>query len=127
VRQPQAFAVVKRVLQLALILGALLGLFGQGLALAHVASPPAAHPMQMSSDDCMQMMAQAEHEKKQAPCKGLTLDCIAAMGCTVPLTLAEPLILPAALPVAALAPPMAASQPLTARVIAPELEPPSLI
>jgi hypothetical protein len=83
--------------------------------------------MQMSADDCMKMMAQAEHEKREAPCKGLTLDCIAAMGCTVPLTLAEPFVLPASPPLSRLEPTIHAARVLAARVVAPEPEPPSQI
>ena len=83
--------------------------------------------MQMSPGDCMKMMAQADGEKREAPCKGLTLDCIAAMGCTVPLTLAEPFVLPASLPLAQLEPTTDVARALTARVVAPEPEPPSQI
>ncbi len=35
------------------------------------------------SEDCMKMMAQQQTQKK--PCKGITLACIAAMGCVVPM------------------------------------------
>lgn len=118
---------MKRHLRLMLLLGALLGLFGQGIAIAHVPSPAVTQTKPMSSDDCMQMMAQAEHQKPGTPCKGMTLDCIAAMGCAVPVVLAEPSALPATLPVLVPAPPIAASRPLPARVIAPEPEPPTLI
>src|SRR3546814_14582312 len=37
------------------------------------------------SGDCMEMMQQGRQEPGKMPCKGLTLDCIAAMGCTIPL------------------------------------------
>lgn len=40
--------------------------------------------------DCMEMMEKQQPEPTQKPCKGLTLDCIAAMGCTVPIVLKEP-------------------------------------
>ena len=33
----------------------------------------------------MEMMGQDRQQPAKMPCKGLTLDCIAAMGCTIPL------------------------------------------
>jgi hypothetical protein len=78
---------VKNALRLFLLLGALIGLFGQAAAYASV--PPAVSaPMAMSgmSEDCMKMMAE-QQQPAQKPCKGMTLDCIAAMGCVVPMVL----------------------------------------
>ena len=87
---------MKRVLHLFLLLGALIGLFGQGIAYASFpSSAPApmktSAPMAMSgtadsgmSEDCMKMMAQ-QQQPTQKPCKGMTLACIAAMGCVVPM------------------------------------------
>src|SRR3546814_2619291 len=73
-----------------LLLGALIGLFGQAVAYASVPSAVSA-PMAMSgmtdsgmSEDCMKMMAQ-QQQPAQKPCKGMTLACIAAMGCVVPM------------------------------------------
>src|SRR3546814_6636626 len=67
-----------------------LGLFGQAVAYASVPSAVSA-PMAMSgmtdsgmSEDCMKMMAQ-QQQPAQKPCKGMTLACIAAMGCVVPM------------------------------------------
>jgi hypothetical protein len=87
---------VKRALHLFLLLGALIGLFGQGIAYASFPSPAPA-PMKMSapmavsgmadsgmSEDCMKMMA-GQQRPGQKPCKGMTLACIAAMGCVVPM------------------------------------------
>lgn len=80
---------VKRALHLFLLLGALIGLFGQAVAYASV-QPTVSAPVAMSgmadsgmSEDCMKMMAQQQPQQK--PCKGMTLACIAAMGCVVPL------------------------------------------
>lgn len=36
------------------------------------------------SEDCMKMMAQ-QQQPAQKPCKGMTLACIAAMGCVIPM------------------------------------------
>src|SRR3546814_20032543 len=73
-----------------LLLGALIGLFGQAVAYASVPSAVSA-PMAMSgmtdsgmSEDCMKMMAQ-QQQPAQKPCKGMTLACLAAMGCVVPM------------------------------------------
>jgi hypothetical protein len=83
---------VKRALRLFILLGALIGLFGQGFAYASVPAAVSA-PMAMSdtamsgmSEDCMKMMAQ-QQQPEQKPCKGMTLACIAAMGCVVPMAI----------------------------------------
>ncbi len=39
--------------------------------------------------NCMAMMAKPQPAPEKKPCKGLTLDCIAAMGCVVPLVTAN--------------------------------------
>jgi hypothetical protein len=62
-----------------------MGLLGQQTAAA--AAPEATQiSMQTSSmsADCMEMMGKQPHPAEK-PCKGLTLDCIAAMGCAIPL------------------------------------------
>lgn len=119
---------VRRLLVLALVVGALVGLFGQQAAFASGPSwPLAAITSDEASDDkagadCMSAM---QDEESDRPCKGLTLDCIAAMGCVVPLTLSV-----GPLPVEKLA---LARQPsdrkaaarLAGRTLAPEPEPPS--
>lgn len=80
-----------------LLWGALLGLFAQEAAFA---SAPAMAQQEIAasatgmSDECAEMMGLAKPEKSDAPCNGLTLDCIAKMGCALPLaapTLAAPL------------------------------------
>ena len=84
---------MKRALQLLLILGAVLGLFGQQAAFAASARAPLtpAAVSQMSAD-CMEMMQKQQPEPAQNPCKGPTLDCIAMMGCIVPIVLKEPAV-----------------------------------
>jgi len=86
---PYSKVAVKRAFHLLLLLGALIGLFGQAVAYAS-AQPVASAPMAMSevldsglSEDCMKMMALQQPGQK--PCKGMTLACIAAMGCVVPM------------------------------------------
>jgi hypothetical protein len=105
----------------------MIGLFGQAAAYASIApAKPASMAMAGMSDDCMRMMAQ-QPKPERKPCTGMTLDCIAAMGCTVPVTLAEPFVLPAVVPIVHTMPTIAATQSLATRVVAPEPEPPSLI
>lgn len=91
-------ATLKQMLPFLMLLGALLGLLGQEAAFA--SSPPSVSGMvagkaitEMANDgvrmsaDCMAMM-QKPPLPEQKPCKGLTLDCIAAMGCVIPLAIA---------------------------------------
>ena len=114
---------MKGVLPLLLLLGALLGLFGQGMALA---AAPAAQISQAVADtaqsECMKMM---QEDPDGQPCKGITLDCIAAMGCVVPFTLAneQPGLIAPELHSAVRSRSLAAR--LTGRVPAPEPEPPT--
>lgn len=79
-----------RVLHVLLLIGALGGLFGQQAAYAAgahtVKTPTTASQM---GEDCMKMMQEQPGPASQ-PCKGLTLDCIAAMGCVVPILLGDP-------------------------------------
>ena len=120
--------VLKARLSLLLLLGALLGLFGQGLAYA---AGPALAPMMEASHampsgmDCPDMKPARTAEPKH-PCKGLTLACIAQMGCVVPMTFVEPApaIMRAAAPrLAAIWPTSVALRSLT---VAPEPEPPAV-
>lgn len=50
----------------------------------------------MMDAECMEMM-QKDPPPAEKPCKGLTLDCIAAMGCVIPIVLRDP-VAPAAAP-----------------------------
>ena len=115
--------VLRRLLPLALLVGALVGLLGQGAALA---LGPAWQSVTATAStapaDCMKMM---QGEPDDAPCKGLSLDCIAAMGCTVPVVLA-----PDAAPVALDDMPKLSVTPLplpvlTGRSVAPTTHPPT--
>lgn len=78
-----------------------------------------------SGMDCAEMegMPKATHEQ---PCKGLTLACIAQMGCVIPMTIQDHV--PFATPRVPL-PPVAyraVDAPLTGREITPELQPPTV-
>jgi hypothetical protein len=118
---------VQRAIHLFLLLGALIGLFGQSVAYASV-TPAVASPITMSgiSEDCMKMMAQ-QQQPEQKPCKGMTLACIAAMGCVVPMAIRNDAPALAVRP----ADPSLAFWPTTTVLrgsdLAPEPEPPTLL
>ena len=81
---------MKRWLTFLLLVGALLGLLAQETAFASAPALPSAETAFAAamSDECAEMMG-IKKSQKSAPCKGLTLDCIAAMGCVVPLVAAD--------------------------------------
>ena len=78
---------MKRWFSMMLLIGALLGLFAQEAAFASV---PVVQPVLQTSAveamdaACMEAMGQSD-DSSDDPCKGLTLDCIAKMGCALPL------------------------------------------
>jgi len=131
--------VVQRLLALLLLAGAMTGLFGAQAALAFgpaLAKPAALEkPMAMADPamagmDCAEMMAPAKPqppEKGPQPCKGMTLACIAQMGCTVPVLLGDgpaPAALSPTMPILFL--PVQAA-PLAGRSYGPEPEPPTVL
>jgi hypothetical protein len=90
---------VKRWLSLLLLLGAVLGLLAQEAAFAAAPAIPVASDTHVAapamSDECAEMMG-IDKSQDSAPCKGLTLDCIAKMGCALPLAVSTPAVLAAA-------------------------------
>ena len=108
-------------------MGALIGLFGQGMAYA---SGPAYTPKAAASRampggmDCTDM-ASAQKRSPERPCKGLTLACIAQMGCVVPMTFDPQRPLVERAPVAQLAATWPPAPMLAGREVAPEPEPPT--
>lgn len=120
---------MKRWFPLLLLMGVLLGLIGQGGAFAHVmpvekaAQTTAAAPM---SPDCAKMMGLTKQTPQPAkPCEGMTPDCMAKMGCAVPLALLPPLASDAALEFRAMPPSLVPESPLVGRNFGPEPEPPA--
>ena len=120
--------VLKRRLSLLLLLGALLGLFGQGVALAagptFTPTMKASHAMPPGMD-CSEMASPHKQAPKQ-PCKGMTLACIAQMGCTIPMTFEEPRALAEQAFASQLAATWPASPALAGLDVAPEPEPPTV-
>lgn len=118
---------VKQAIRIVLLMGVLLGLFGQAAAYSLSPTHQAAGQELAAVDDCMGAMAQPQPKKSEPPCKGLTLDCIAAMGCTAPMLFGDPMVLEPA--------PMSGNAPLwldtqillSGRSFAPDPDPPSLI
>jgi len=90
---------VKRWLSLLLLLGAILGLLAQEAAFAAAPAMPLPSEATIAapemSAECAEMMG-IDTSQDKAPCKGLTLDCIAKMGCALPLATATPAAIPAA-------------------------------
>ena len=116
---------MKRWLTFLLLVGALLGLLAQETAFASAPALPSAETAFAAamSDECAEMMG-IKKSQKSAPCKGLTLDCIAKMGCALPLAVAAPAASPEA---AAYRPAPLDARPavrLTGRIVGPEPEPP---
>lgn len=116
---------MKRWLTFLLLVGAVLGLLAQEAAFASAPAIPAAVTTTAAamSDECAEMMG-IDKSQDRVPCKGLTLDCIAKMGCALPLAVAAPA---ASLEAAAYTPVPADATPvvrLTGRTVGPEPEPP---
>lgn len=120
---------MKRWLTLMLLAGALLGLFGQEAAFAMArpvaeAQQPVASPAM--SNECAEMMG-VDSSRPDQPCKGMTLDCIAKMGCAIPLAAVTPAAPPAVGDCQReLADPLAVQR-LVGRSFGPEPEPPLLL
>jgi len=118
---------MKRTLHLLLVLGALIGLFGQAAAYAagpQMSAVPAA--MWQMDADCMEMM-QKGPQPGEKPCKGLTLDCIAAMGCVASIVLRDPGTLAAAPEIVPIRVYWPALSVLAGSDPAPEVHPPTIL
>lgn len=118
---------VKRRFAFLLLLGALLGLLAQEAAFASAPAIPAQEmtvAVSAMSDECAEMMG-VDASQDKAPCRGLTLDCIAKMGCALPplVTAAPAATLTAAPHVRGLHDPLPVRR-LAGRTIGPEPEPP---
>lgn len=125
--------VLKRVLPFLLLLGALTGLFGQEVAFArgaNLASPVAAAQQMVGMDgmDCAgRMMESPSDHGGPKPCKGMTPDCMAQMGCVSPALLDEGSTPTTVKPLASKVFYWSSTSRLIGRSYAPELDPPSLL
>jgi hypothetical protein len=101
----------------------MVGLFGQEVAFA--AGPawqPRAEMPAATPDSCMDAMGK---KPEKAPCKGVTLDCIAAMGCVVPLLPVNAPVLEPSLLFTKVIPASSPMLRLAGRAPPPEPEPPT--
>ena len=122
---------MKRLVHVSLLFMALLGVMGQSTAMAMMPASAAAVPahqspqVAMAGMDCMDMANMSA--PGQSPCKKVTLQCMAAMGCA-PAALVEPEARSIALLIVdqtKVAIPLAAR--LWGRTYGPEPDPPSFL
>ena len=119
---------MKRWLTFLLLVGALLGLLAQETAFASAPALPSAETAFAAamSDECAEMMG-IKKSQKSAPCKGLTLDCIAKMGCALPpAVLSPPTPTAAATHMPGLLDPLPIQR-LNGRTFGPEPDPPLIL
>lgn len=120
---------MQRWFSLFLLIGALVGLFGQETAYAAASAAPmldrSTAEMPMSAD-CAEMMG-IEQQDRDVACSDMSLDCVAKMGCAGPVALIPAVSTEAAemlgLPVPAVS--LVAS--MVGRSPIPELHPPAIL
>ena len=128
--EAQAFSAMKTRFALVLLVMALVGLFAQQAAYA--AGPMMVSPISKTAvmDDCAMAMgdrAMPARQTDSTPCKSMTLGCIAAMGCVIPMAVrndAPTLAVRAADPTLAF---WSTTTVLRGGDVAPEPEPPTLL
>lgn len=76
--------------------------------------------------DCMAMMSAHAPQPDKQPCNGITLDCIAAMGCAMPF-ISPHAALSARAPIEAPKHVMPTALALVGKNLAPEPEPPTIL
>lgn len=113
-------------LALLLLMGAMFGLLGEQTAAAATTMPVTAASAATMGADCMEMMGEPQPQPARKPCNGLTLDCIFAMGCAVPL-MREPLAPVGEAPALRPQPFWITTTILAGTDLAPEPHPPSLL
>ncbi len=108
---------------------AMLGLLGQEAVFAHVlpvAEVGQAAAAAQMSPECAEMMGLTKQKPQSGkPCEGMTPDCIAKMGCAVPVALLPTPSSDASPVFRAIVPRLAPVSPLVGRNIGPEPEPPA--
>lgn len=112
-----------------LFVAAIFGLIGQETGFARVM--PIESAMQASDPamtvECAEMMglAKPKPQPEQRPCEGMTPDCIAKMGCAVPLALLPPAMIVPPNQLHASLPPQSPVVLLVGRNTGPEPDPPT--
>ncbi len=117
---------VKRLVHLALLVGAILGLLGQGAAVASAFPCPEMAGFGVAQDaaDC-HMMAAAADTKSIPASKHMPPCCAGMIGCVTPVTMDPAPLISASLPIEPIAATWPPAQRLFDRSIAPEQEPPA--
>jgi hypothetical protein len=121
--------VLKRIFCMLMMTGALLGLFAQSAAVAvgpaYVATHSAAGIATTTEMDCSKM-SPTQHQDTRG-CKGLTLACIAHMGCGIPMTLEKSTAPEVGVPIAPMPAIWHVIPDPAGRGVPPELRPPSFL
>ena len=125
---------MKHWFSLLLLMGALLGLIGQETAFARAMptaqAEQAAALVQTDADkmsaDCAELMGLSKQQPQaDSPCQDMTPDCIAKMGCAVPVALIPPLLSDTQTSSRPLAPRQSPVARLIGRETSPEPHPPA--
>lgn len=122
-----------RLLALFLLIGALVGLFGQEMAFATASVAPMQNQSLADgsmSADCAEMMGIEQGEpapEPGAPCTGMTFECIAKMGCAAPAALLPATLLNPAYRLWQPAPSVSFVTSMSGRSVSPELHPPAVL
>ena len=121
-------------LGIVLVIAALFGLFGQETAFARAlpavaVSQSATSPAAAMNPECAEMMglAKAQPQSPDKPCEGKSLDCMAKMGCSVPVVLLPAIMAEDYLSAASTTPCTAAAHRLNGLDYGPEPDPPTHI
>lgn len=116
--------VFRRILPLLLLIGALSGLLGAEMAAASAPVMAGSAATATMMPGCTMARTKPDKAKHDGKCHGLTLQCIAAMGCTVPVADLHEAPDLARLPAIVLRPTAAPAPVLAGRLLSPEPEPP---
>ena len=121
---------MKRWLSLALLVAAMLGLVGQGAAFARAIPVEQAEQTLVApemSAECAEMMGltKAQPQPEKQPCEGMTPDCIAKMGCAIPVALIPSAMIAPTIQLHASAPLQSLVVRLVGRDAGPEPDPPT--
>ncbi|WP_295632024.1 hypothetical protein [Novosphingobium sp.] len=117
-----------RLLRMLLLFGAVIGLLGQEAAYAigpSFAMTATASSVASMSPECAEMMKQQTPDT--SPCKGLTLDCVAKMGCSIPMAVGESAPEPRTFFAESTVAVATRYAPLADRTILPDKQPPKLL
>lgn len=123
---------MKRWFSLALLLAAMLGLVGQEAAFARAMPVEQTEQTLAASEmsaECAEMMGlnKPQPQPEKQPCEGMTPDCIAKMGCAVPVALIPPAMIAPPNQLHTSIPPQSPVVRLIGRNTGPEPDPPTIL